>query len=162
MSVYITPVDIYQQTDRSLKYGFLFILLTFVVFCLFEIIKRMKIHPMQYTLVGCALAIFYLLLISLSEHLSFALSYFIATVSCVMLIGFYLSFVFKDRKQVTLITLGITLLYGLLYIILKSEDFALLMGTALTFLSLAGLMIITRNIDWYKLSKPTKLQDKLS
>lgn len=93
------PIDVYQKTDRSLKYGFLFIALTFIAFLLFEVIKRIQIHPVQYTLVGSALAIFYLLLISLSEHISFASSYAIAALACVSLIGFYLSYVLKNKTQ---------------------------------------------------------------
>jgi len=104
-------------------------------------------------LVGCALAIFYLLLISLSEHLSFATSYLLAALACVSLIGFYLRFVLKNSSQALLMSLGMGLLYAMLYMILKSEDFALLMGAALTFVSLGTLMIITRNVNWYELTR---------
>jgi inner membrane protein len=145
------PIDVYQKTDRSMKYGFLFILLTFLVFCLFEVIKRVQIHPVQYALVGAALAIFYLLLISLSEHISFAMSYLIATFACVSLIWFYLMYVFKNMANASMLSLGIATLYAMLYVILKSEDFALLMGTGLTFISLGTLMVVTRNINWYSL-----------
>jgi len=146
------PIDIYQKTDRSLKYGFLFIVLTFAVFCLFETVKRIQIHPIQYALVGAALSIFYLLLISLSEHISFALAYACATTACVGLIWFYLVHVFKNTANAATVALGMTALYGMLYMILKSEDFALLMGTVLTFISLGALMLVTRNIDWYALT----------
>lgn len=147
------PIDIYQKTDRSLKYGFLFILLTFAIFCLFETLKRIQIHPIQYGLVGAALSIFYLLLISLSEHISFGLAYAIATTACVGLIWFYLKHVFKNTANASIVALGMTALYGMLYMILKSEDFALLMGATLTFLSLGALMVVTRNIDWYALNR---------
>lgn len=150
------PIDIYQKTDRSLKYGFLFIVLTFLVFCLFEAIKRIQIHPIQYALVGAALAIFYLLLIALSEHISFALAYLIASLCCVGLICFYLLHVFKSISNVLSICAGMLALYTMLYMILKSEDFALLMGSMLTFLSLSALMIATRKIDWYALSNRSK------
>jgi len=146
------PIDIYQKTDRSLKYGFLFIVLTFVVFFLFETIKRIRIHPIQYALVGAALAIFYLLLIALSEHISFALAYLIASLSCAALICFYLLHVFKNRANALSMSVGILALYAMLYMILKSEDSALLMGTLLTFLSLVALMTVTRKIDWYALT----------
>jgi len=145
------PIDVYQKTDRSLKYGFLFILLTFLVFCLFEVIKRSQIHPVQYALVGAALAIFYLLLISLSEHISFAIAYLVATLACVGLIWFYLLYVFKNITNASMLALGITTLYAMLYVILRSEDFALLMGSGLTFLCLGLLMIVTRKVDWYSL-----------
>jgi len=150
------PIDVYQKTDRSMKYGFLFILLTFLVFCLFEVIKRTQIHPVQYALVGAALAIFYLLLISLSEHISFAMSYLVATLACVSLIWFYLYYVFKNLTNASMLALGIATLYAMLFVILKSEDFALLMGTGLTFLCLGTLMIATRKIDWYDLGRAKK------
>lgn len=153
------PVDVYQKTDRSMKYGFLFILLTFLVFCLFEVIKRSQIHPVQYALVGAALAIFYLLLISLSEHASFAISYLVATIACVSLIWFYLLYVFKNMVSASVLAFSIGTLYAMLYMILKSEDFALLMGTGLTFLCLGTLMVVTRNIDWYSLGQ-TKGEDE--
>lgn len=149
------PIDIYQKTDRSLKYAFLFILLTFVVFCLFETIKRVQIHPIQYALVGAALALFYLLLIALSEHINFAIAYLIATISCVGLVFFYLIYVFHNRSTALTISTGMLSLYGMLYMILKSEDYALLMGSVLTFLSLGGLMVATRHINWYKLTQKT-------
>jgi len=110
----------------------------------------------QYTLVGCALAIFYLLLISLSEHISFALSYAIAALACVSLIGFYLSYVLQNKTQALLMSTCMGLLYAMLYMILRSEDFALLMGSLLTFLFLGSIMIITRKIDWYELSQTAK------
>jgi len=147
------PIDVYQKTDRSMKYAFLFILLTFIVFCLFETMKRIQIHPIQYALVGAALAIFYLLLIAFSEHISFALAYLIATISCVCLIFFYLIYVFGSRSNALSISLGLLSLYGMLYMILKSEDYALLMGSVLTFLSLGSLMITTRHINWYALNR---------
>jgi len=149
------PIDIYQKTDRSLKYAFLFILLTFVVFCLFETIKQIQIHPIQYALVGAALALFYLLLIAFSEHTSFGLAYLIATICCIGLIFFYLIYVFGNRSTALSMSAGMSSLYGMLYMILKSEDYALLMGAMLTFLSLGGLMAATRNINWYQLTKKT-------
>ena len=153
------PIDIYQKTDRSLKYAFLFIMLTFVVFCLFEAIKRVQIHPIQYALVGAALALFYLLLIALSEHLDFSLAYLIATIACVGLIFVYLIYVFQSRSTALSMSAGMLALYGMLYMILKSEDYALLMGSTLTFLSLGGLMMATRHINWYTLTKKSEAND---
>ena len=153
------PIDVYQKTDRSMKYGFLFILLTFIVFCLFETMKRIQIHPIQYALVGAALAIFYLLLIAFSEHISFGLSYLIASIFCIGLIFFYLITVFGSRSNALCISAGLLSLYGMLYMILKSEDYALLMGSVLTFLSLGSLMIATRHINWYSLNQKSKSTD---
>ena len=147
------PIDIYQKTERSIKYGFLFIVLTFAVFCLFEVMKRIQIHPVQYGLVGLALAIFYLLLISLSEHMSFLLSYLVAVAACVGLIAFYLSRVLDSRSYALGVSTGMVILYSMLYMILRSEDYAMLMGAILTFIALGIVMMTTRNIDWYQLGK---------
>lgn len=146
------PVDVYQKSTRSIKYGFLFIILTFATFCLIEVIKRRSIHPIQYALVGCSLAIFYLLLVSLSEHIDFAMAYLLAAVACISLLGIYLRYVFKSARLAMQMSAGFSVLYAMLYITLKSEDYALLMGAGLTFISLGMIMLATRNIDWYQLS----------
>ncbi|SFN75801.1 inner membrane protein [Formivibrio citricus] len=147
------PVDIYQQTERSAKYGFLFVMLTFAVFALFEVLKSLPIHPVQYGLVGIALALFFLLLLALSEHLSFRISYLIAALSCVGLIGFYLSSVLHSKLRSLIFSGWLALLYAALYGLLVSEDNALLMGSMLLFLLLACAMAITRKVDWYGLGK---------
>ena len=149
---FIEPVNVYLQTERSLKYGFLFIVLIFVAFFLFEILKKLPIHPIQYGLVGFAIALFYLLLLSLSEHLSFMLSYFIAAFGSVILISFYLVNVLKNTKTAVMFGGLLTLLYFTLYIIVSAEDFALLMGSSLVFIVLAVVMMTTRNIDWYQVN----------
>ncbi len=148
----IQPVDIYQQSERSVKYGILFISLTFVAIIVFEIIKKLSIHPIQYLLVGLALAIFYLLLISLSEHIAFHWAYLVATSACTILLCFYLTGVMQSFKQGLFFSVLIAALYGILFVILRAEDFALLMGCMLLFAALALCMIVTRHIDWYQLS----------
>lgn len=152
---FITPIDSYHQTERAIKYGLLFISLTFISFFLFETLKRLPIHPIQYGLVGVALAIFFQLLISLSEHLAFATAYSIAAASCVSLLGVYVSAVLKSIKRGTGFAVGLTGLYATLYALLQSEDNALLLGSVLIFGVLAGVMLLTRNVDWYKLGQPT-------
>jgi len=145
----IEPVNVYVQSERSVKYGILFIGLIFVTFFLFEVLKKLRIHPVQYTLVGFAISIFYLLLISLSEHVSFAVSYLAASVGCVVLLFVYLIFVLKSAMQSALFSLVMFVLYGVLYIIIRAEDFALLMGSVLTFAVLGIVMLSTRKINWY-------------
>ena len=156
---HIEPVDVYLQSERSVKYGFLFIALSFVTFFLFEILKKMSIHSIQYAMVGFAVSIFYLLLLALSEHINFSLSYLIATIACVGLIHVYLSSILKSNKHALAFSTVFMTLYGILFLIIKSEDFALLMGSILTFMALSIMMISTRNIDWYavgeQLSKST-------
>jgi inner membrane protein len=149
---FIQPVDLYQTVERSVKYGFLFIGLTFAAFFLFEVLKRLAIHPIQYALVGVALAIFFLLLISLSEHLGFAAAYLIAAASCVTLIGYYVGHVLKSMRRGALFGLALSALYGLLYVLLRAEDHALLMGSLLVFACIASAMIATRRVDWYALA----------
>lgn len=155
---FIEPVNIYLQSERSLKYGFLFIVLIFVAFFLFEILKKLPIHPIQYALVGLAIALFYLLLLSLSEHMNFLLSYLIAAFGSVLLISFYLITVLRNKKTAFLFGGLLTLLYFTLYIIVSAEDFALLMGSALVFIVLAAVMMATRNIDWYQVEGGSKVR----
>jgi inner membrane protein len=151
---FFQPVDLYHTVERSLKYGFLFIGLTFAAFFLFEILGRFVIHPLQYALVGCALAVFFLLLISLSEHLGFATAYAIATCACVALLGYYIRHVLKSARLGAAFALALALLYGLLYVLLRSEDHALLMGSLVVFACLAAAMIATRKVDWYAVGGP--------
>jgi inner membrane protein len=148
---FIQPVDLYQTVERSVKYGFLFIGLTFAAFFLFEVLKRLAIHPVQYALVGIALAIFFLLLISLSEHLGFSAAYAIAAGSCVALIGYYVGHVLNSTRRGAIFALALSALYGLLYVLLRMEDHALLMGSLLVFACVASAMIATRRVDWYAL-----------
>jgi len=144
-----TPVDVYTQTGRAAKYGILFILLTFVGFALFELVKQLRIHPLQYLMVGLALTLFFLLLLSLSEHISFWQAYIVSSVACIGLQGFYLSGVLNDTKQGLAFSAILSALYGVLYVILISESNALLMGTLLLFGILTAIMWITRKVDWY-------------
>jgi inner membrane protein len=139
---FIEPVDLYLTLERAVKYGFLFIGLTFAAFFLFEVLARLAIHPIQYALVGIALAVFFLLLLSLAEHLAFALSYAVAALACVALIGFYLSFVLQGARRGLLFAAGLGSLYALLYAVLRLEDHALLAAT----------MIGTRRVDWYRVA----------
>ncbi|MFO6425485.1 cell envelope integrity protein CreD [Motilimonas sp. KMU-193] len=147
-----TPVDIYRQSIRSAKYGLLFVGLTFISFFMFEMLKRLQIHPVQYTLVALALSVFYLLLIALSEHLGFLMAYGLATSACVLLLTFYLTSILRNVKWGLGFGGFITLLYVLLYVILSSEDHALLLGAGLVFATLVLVMAATRHLDWYQVS----------
>jgi inner membrane protein len=149
----VDPVDIYTQTERATKYGVLFIALTFAAFFLHEVLKDLSIHPVQYCLVGGALALFFLLVVAFSEHVAFGLAYAIAASSCVGLIGFYLCYVLKSAVRGTVFTGMLAFLYGVLYMLLQSEDYALLMGSLLLFAGLAVVMVLTRRINWYALEK---------
>ena len=148
----IVPVDFYQKVERAVKYALLFIGLTFLAFLLFEIFNRLQIHPMQYILVGSALCVFYLLFLSLSEHIGFTAAYLIAAVTVVGLISGYCLRILRERKRALVMTGLLAGLYGYLYFVLHSEDFALLLGSLLVLSVLAGVMYLTRNIDWYSVS----------
>lgn len=150
----IEPINIYSQADRAIKYGLLFIALTFSAFFLFEILKQLPIHPIQYGLVGIALAIFFLLLVSLSEHIAFHVAYLIASFACLVLIGFYLKHALKNWKTSMGFTLALATLYAVLFGLLQSENNALIMGSTLLFAVLSAMMIVTRKVDWYQIGKP--------
>lgn len=150
---FVQPVDVYSQSERAVKYGFLFVFLTFVAFFLFEVLRRMAIHPIQYALCGAALALFFLLLVSLSEHLPFAAAYLVASGACVGLVAFYVGHVLRSAGRGGLFGGLLGALYSFLYVILQSEDYALLLGALLLFVALGIVMIMTRRVDWYRLSE---------
>jgi len=151
---FVQPIDIYSLSDRAIKYGFLFIAITFGYFLLFELLTGMPVHPAQYFLVGLALATFFLLLIGLSEHIAFGLAYAIATAACVALLSVYLSAALRGRARGAAFSAMLAALYAALYGLLISEDNALLLGALLVFALLAAAMIITRKLDWYALGAP--------
>ncbi len=146
---FIEPIDIYSMSDRALKYGFLFIGLTFGCFFLFEVLKRLPIHPAQYALVGLALATFFLLLIALSEHVAFWIAYLSAATTCIALLGFYLSAVLHGVGRGVSFSIILAVVYSALYGLLVSEDNALLLGSLLVFALIGTAMGLTRKVNWY-------------
>jgi inner membrane protein len=147
----VDPVNIYSKADRATKYGLLFVLLTFVGFFMLELIKQLPIHPIQYGLVGLALAIFFLLLVSLSEHIAFHWAYLLASTACIGLLGFYLAAVLRSTGRGLGFAAMLATLYAALYGLLVSEDNALVLGAGLLFMILAAVMLVTRRVDWYQL-----------
>ncbi len=148
---FIEPAGVYQRLERASKYGFLFLGLTFTAFMLFEMLRRLSIHPVQYGLVGLALAMFFLLLTALSEHVAFAAAYAMATSACVGLIGLYLRYLLRSSPLAIAFAGGLALLYAFLYALLQAEDYSLLGGALLLFALLAAVMLGTRRVDWYAL-----------
>lgn len=144
------PVDKYQMTMRSVKYAIMFIVLTFVVFFLVELLSKKRIHPVQYLLVSCALVLFYTLLLAISEHLSFGISYLISAAATTLLISIYSTTMFRNLKQAAIMGLFLVFLYVYLYIILQQENMALLFGAIGLFVALAIVMFVLRKVDWYK------------
>ena len=146
---FIDPTDTYALSDRATKYGLLFIGLTFVAIALFEFMKALRVHPIQYLLVGAAISMFFLLLVSLSEHIAFSAAYALAASSCVLLLAFYASYMLGHWRRGAPFGLGIAVLYGLLYVLLQLEQTALAVGAIALFLLLAVVMTLTRRVDWY-------------
>ncbi|CAG1005680.1 Inner membrane protein CreD [Burkholderiales bacterium] len=144
----LDPVDAYTQSNRAVRYGFLFVLLTLGGFLLFELLRAKPLHPLQYALVGFAVVIFFLMLLAFSEHLPFAAAYLIAASACVGLLGTYGRTLLGSWQSAGLLALGYSLLYVCLYQLLASEDYALLLGATLVFAVLALTMYLTRRFDW--------------
>jgi inner membrane protein len=143
------PVDQYQKSMRTVKYAILFIGLTFLSYFLIEILNRQVLHPVQYLLIGSALVLFYLLLLSLSEHMNFIFAYLASSLSMIALITFYTRAIFKSTRFSLIISGVLALLYGFLYINLQLQDYALLFGSLGLFGILALVMYLTRHIDWF-------------
>ena len=148
---FIDPVNPYVLSDRATKYGLLFIALTFVGVGLVEVMRRLRVHPIQYLLVGSAVVVFFLLLVSLSEHVAFGIAYLAAAGACTALLTFYGCYVLGGTRAGAVFGAGIAGLYGTLYLLLQLEQRALLLGSILLFTVLAVLMVATRRIDWYAL-----------
>jgi inner membrane protein len=146
----LTPIDPYKLSDRATKYGILFVVLTFGGFFLFEMMKQLPIHPVQYLLVGFGLAVFFLLLVSFSEHMPFGVAYTLASGACIGLLSFYLSYVLRSVGRGMGFGAMLTMLYAAVYGLLISEDNALILGSLLLFAVLAGVMVVTRKVDWYR------------
>jgi len=145
----VTPVDAHRMADRSVKYARLFVLMTFGLIWLIEVLSRVRVHPVQYLLIGCALCTFYLLELSLSEQLGFAIAYATAAAAVAGLVGLYAAVVLRGRQRAAVVTATVGCLYGYLYVLLTNEDYALLLGSIGVFAAVAAAMLLTRHIDWY-------------
>lgn len=148
----VLPADAYQQTERSVKYAVLFILLTFGTFFLLELLSPRRLHAMHYLLVGFALCVFYVLLLALGEHLGFTAAYVLAAAATAGLIAGYARTILASRGRAAVVLGALAGLYGFLYVLLRLEDYALLLGAAGLFAALALLMGVTRHLDWSSLT----------
>lgn len=143
------PVEQYQQTTRSIKYAYLIILLTFAVVFFVEIRRRTPVHPVQYALVGIALVLFYTLLLSFSEHLTFLCSYLLASAMTIGLITLFMRAILRRWQPALVIGLLLVALYLFIYVIMQLESYALLVGSVGLFAILAAAMYASQKIDWY-------------
>lgn len=141
--------DSYRSMRRSLHYITLFLGLVFLTYFLFEVLTGKSVHPAQYALAGIAQTIFYLLLLSLAEHIGFDLSYLVAGASTVALFAVNTEWVFRSRELALRSLAAFTSLYLFIYVLLRLEDYALLVGAVVSFAAVAAAMYITRNVDWY-------------
>jgi inner membrane protein len=146
------PADEYQQTTRALKYAVLFVGLTFLAFALFEVLGHARLHPLQYLFVGFALALFYLLLLSLAEHAGFGPAYLAAASATTLLVAGYSVWALAGARRGALLGAALASLYATLYVLLRLEDWALLLGAGVLFAILSAVMFGTRRVDWWTLS----------
>lgn len=152
---FANPVDHYRMAERSVKYASLFILLTFAALWLFEVRAGVRVHPIQFLMLGAALCLFYLLELSLSEHLPFPLAFAIASVAVIGMVSAYGIVVLRSLQRALAIGAGVALLYVYLYVLLTNEDYALLFGSIGLFVIVALIMFATRNVDWYAVGSRT-------
>jgi inner membrane protein len=143
------PNDHYQQSMRSAKYAIMFISLTFLVFFFIETVNKKRIHPIQYILVGLALSIFFVLILSMSEHIGFNAAYGISALATTLLISIYSSSVLESKRLTAFMAGLLVVMYGFIFTILQLEDMALLVGSIGLFLILATVMLWSRKVDWY-------------
>jgi inner membrane protein len=148
---FIDPVNPYSLSDRAIKYGLLFVGLTFLAVGMLEVLRQLRVHPIQYLLVGSAISMFFLLLLSLSEHWAFDVSYSVAASACVLLLTFYGHYLLRGWAGGLAFGAGLATLYGALYVLLQMEQTSLVLGSVLLFTILAGVMVVTRRVDWYQL-----------
>lgn len=161
----LLSMDDYRMIIRSIKYGMILVLMVFAAFFLSEILQEWRIHPVQYLLVGAALSSFYLLLLSFAEHFGFVTAYIIGASACIGLLWWYLHYVLATTKGVYSMVGLLIGSYSIMFILLRMQQYNLLVGSCVLFVVLFGIMYCTRHIDWYGLSghdvdvPENKLQD---
>lgn len=142
----------YRMIIRSMKYGMLLVLMVFTAFFLTEILQDWRIHPIQYLLVGAALSMFYLLLLSFAEHIGFVAAYVLGAVACIALLWWYLRYVLANNQGVNLMVALLIVAYAAMFVLLRMQQYNLVVGSCLLFATLFGVMYYTRHINWYELS----------
>ncbi len=152
---FYVPVDFYNLAERSLKYGLLFIAMAFMVVFLMEVLSGRKVHPIQYLFVGTAMVFFYILLISLAEHIGFAPAYMTAAAATGGMLSLYVGSTLASRAKGLIMLATFLVLFGLLYFVLTLEDYALLMGAIAGFMMLTATMFLTLRVDWSGAGRPS-------
>jgi len=147
---FYSAVDAYRNVERATKYGALFLVMVFTAFFLFEILSSLRIHLFQYAVVGAAMSLFYLGLLSLSEFVGFGLSYLAVAAVTTLLIWFYCAKALGSGRRSWILVGLLAAIYGFLYVALQLRDYSLLFGTAGLFVALGIVIAVTRNLDWYR------------
>ena len=155
----ITPVGVHEATLRATKHAVLIIGLTFAAYFLFELFAALRLHALQYLLIGVANSVFYLLLLALAEHVGFGAAYAASAIAATALITSYSGAILRSLRRAVPIGALLTALYAYLYVTLKAEDYALLFGAVGVFAVLAGFMYVTRHVDWFAVSFGARGQD---
>lgn len=150
---FLPEVNNYQKINRVTKYGILIIVLTFASLFFTEIIKKQRVHLIQYILIGAAMVLFYSLLLAISEHLGFNIAYLLAAVATVILIGSFIRMITKDNKTALLFTGILSLFYSFIFVLMQLRDYSLIVGTIGIFIILAVLMRVSSKINWYQFDK---------
>ena len=148
-TTFVEVADPYQSVTRALKYVLLFLSLVFLTYFVFEATTGKRVHPAQYVLIGVAQIIFYLLLLSMAERIGFSFAFLIGGAATVSLLSANAGWIFASRLQALRAAVVFSLLYVFIYLLLKLEDNALLIGALASFLVVSAVMYFTRNLDWY-------------
>ncbi|MFK8017218.1 MAG: cell envelope integrity protein CreD [Gammaproteobacteria bacterium] len=144
-----TPLSTYQMAKRAVRYAILAIGLSFACFFLFDTVSALHLHPVQYLLIGFANCLFFLLLLTLSEHIAFLPAYLISALACTTLIGGYSAAVLHARRRAAVCVAALVALYGFLFMTLRAQSLALLAGSVGLWLVLGTVMYLTRRVDWH-------------
>jgi inner membrane protein len=150
----VSPVDLYAQVNRSVKYGFLFIGFTFAMFLMFDVIAGVRVSPVEYMLVGAGLVLFFVLLLAFAEVVGFMIAYLVAAAAIIGLLATYSAAVLGSWRRGGYVAALLAGLYATLYILLSLEAYSLLIGALLLFAALAAIMYLTRKLDWAGLREP--------
>jgi inner membrane protein len=153
----LSPVDNYRLSERSIKYNFLFLVLMFAIFWMFEVIAKLRLHPLQYLIVGVAMSLFYLLQLALSEHIGFQWAYWIASAGVTILITTYSVAVLSAKRRGGIVGVVQVALYVYLYVVLANQDYSLLIGSIGLFIFLAIIMYLTRQVNWFDVGPKPKM-----
>lgn len=150
---FLPEVNNYQKINRVAKYGILIIVLTFTSLFFIEIIKKQRVHIIQYILIGAAMVLFYSLLLAISEHLGFNLAYFVAAVATIILIASFIKMITKNSKTALLFIGILGLFYSFIFVLMQLRDYSLIVGTIGVFVILAVLMRVSTKVNWYQFDR---------